>query len=74
MAVEAAGTEVRIELSEPDLIVERLDLRRMLLSQVKELGLEVRWGMKFTDFRSEKDRLVLEFEGAEGRKLIEASN
>lgn len=74
MAVEAAGTEVRIELSEPDLIVERLDLRHMLLSQVKELGLEVRWGMKFTGFRSEEDRLVLEFEGAEGRERIEASN
>ncbi len=74
MAVSAGNSEVSIELSKPDLIVERLDLRRKLLTQVKELGVEVGWGMEFKDFHSEKDRLVLDFEGADGREIVEVSN
>jgi flavin-dependent dehydrogenase len=74
MAVAAGGSEVRIELSEPDLIVERLDLRRKLISRVQELGVEIYWGLEFQDFKSERDRLILDLIGEESRELIEVSS
>jgi flavin-dependent dehydrogenase len=56
------GTLARLELNEPDLIVERAELVRLLAGAAAAAGAEIKYGYRFAAIESDGARTVASFE------------
>jgi len=62
LELRAAGRAVPIALQEPDLIVERAELVRVLAQRASQAGAELVYGHDFQGFQTDGDRTVATFQ------------
>jgi len=61
-----------IELSSPDLIVERSQLIKTLLNRAQKAGVDIYFGSEFLDLRTENGNTLIKVKSIAGEILIEA--
>lgn len=61
-----------IELSSPDLIVERSQLIKTLLNRAKKAGVDIHFGSEFLDLQTENGNTLIKVRSSAGEILIEA--
>lgn len=60
---------ISVHLKQPDLIVEREALVRLLAERAKEAGVEIHLGCRFTGLEADRDGLVLHLESSNGGRI-----